>query len=121
MNVLNDLIIANAPMNADAFSTPIGLPNIVGYACQAEIVGSNINGFIKIQVSCDPAPQNRQNNIVPTNWTDIPCSQLTLVTSGDITWNVLEVFYSWFRIVYLDNSGGTSDGVLNVRAVAKGV
>lgn len=121
MNVLNDLCINNAPMNADQTGTPIGLPNIVGYAVQAEITGNAINGEIKLQASCDPAPQNRQNNIVPTHWTDIKQSPVTLTEAGDITWNVLDTFYTWMRVVYTDNSGGTSDGVLNVRVSAKGV
>ena len=121
MNVSNYPLFVNQPMNANAESIAIGLPNIIGYAIQAEIAGSDINGFIKIQVSCDPAPQNRQNNIMPTNWTDIPCSQLTLITSGDITWNVLDTFYTWFRLVYIDNSGGTSDGTLSAISCIKGV
>lgn len=121
MNALNDSIITNRPMNSAIQSTPIGLPNILGYSVQAEITGTTINGTIKIQVSCDPAPQNRQNNIVPTHWTDISCSEVTVTDTGDITWNVYEVFYSWFRLVYIDNSGGTSDGVLNARVSAKGV
>lgn len=120
MNVLNDSIVTNQPMNASINSIPIGLPNIIGYAVQAEFTGTMLNGVIKLQASCDPAPQNRQSNIMPTNWTDISCSVATVTIPGDITWNVEDVFYSWFRLVYTDNSGGTSDGVLNARVSAKG-
>lgn len=121
MRTANYTLFVNTPMSGNAESEAIILPNIFGYSIQAVFTGSSINGSIKIQVSDDPAPQFNPSNEVPTNWTDIPCSMVTLVEAGDITWNVMDVMYAWYRLVYVDGSSGASNGILSARAQEKGM
>lgn len=122
MIVFNEKLIDNGDMDDDIESSPIGLPNMIGYSVQAVWTGSTIDGTIKLQCSVDPCSQARTTSREdPTHWSDVEDSEITINAAGDFVWNVSDVFYPWVRIVYTDGSGGTSDGVLNVRINAKGV
>ena len=103
-------------------SAPIPLEQIFGYAVQAVWTGTP-NGSIKLQASCDnPGRDNQASNGGPdevTNWTDIASSSYAITGSaGNYMWNVSDAYYRYFRVVYTNTS---SVGVLNVKAVVKGI
>lgn len=95
-------------MNANIFSQALQLRNMYGYAIQAFWTGTP-TGTIKLQGSCDPwspAP------FIPTNWSDLDQTSLTISNAGNELWNVFDVMYNWVRFVYIDASGGTSNAIL---------
>lgn len=122
--VYNVAVITNGAMNASINSQPEGLANVISFAIQAVFTGVTINGSLKLQASCDPINQARNSppnaNQLPTHWTDVTGSTVAIVAAGDVTWNFDMPAYTWVRVVYTDASGGTSDGVLNVRINTKG-
>lgn len=121
MNVFNKQIVVNQAVNATVNSPAIPVVNTYGYAVQAVYTGT-INGTIKLQASVDAFKYVNDNQPqVPTNWDDIANSSFVLSSAGVTVWNVTGAFYTFFRVVFTDASGGTSTGHLTINANAKGV
>lgn len=117
MNHYHSQLVENAVMNANITSVPQQLFNSNGYSVQAVYTGSTINGTCELQVSGDPL--NPDNIHPPVNWTVLANSSTAVTSTGVFIWNVQDPYYNYVRFVFIDASGGTGNGVLNVTVDAK--
>ena len=108
MKEYNIVFLTNQPLNTSFVGMPLQLNKIFGYSLQVGWTG-NANGTFKLQASCDA----NFTGVLPTLWTDIQDSSKTIPTDGSGIWNYSDCWYTWVRLVYTDNSGGTSTAVLN--------
>lgn len=110
----NDTYSLGASFNGAAF----GLDHIVGYAISGEYTTANAEGTIKLQASNDPfSPATGDpNNFNPTGpnagenpnatWDDISgATEVVSSTSGVFFFNVSDVYYRGFRVVWTRASG----------------
>lgn len=120
MQTANKIIVNNVQMNSNINSEAIPLPNIYGFAVQAVYTGTP-TGTIKLQASVDAFKYASDiNPQVPTNWNDIDNSSLIVSSAGIYTINFIGSFYTFFRFVYTDASGGTSTARVTVTVNMKG-
>lgn len=123
MKPYNTKIINAQAMNAD-FSSPAQLlDQMWGFCIQAVYTGSSITGAFHLEGSADPMDIKPGNSIAPTvtNWTTIADSTVSITSAGSYVWDVNTAGYNYVRLVYVDGSSGTSNGVCNARINAKGV
>lgn len=105
-------LASNVVLNTSFQSQPQLLKQIYGYAIQAVWTGTP-SGVLKLQASCDPSSSNIVlADVVPTNWSDVSLTPITISSAGNYLWNVQGCMYNWVRLAYVDNSGGTSTAVL---------
>lgn len=113
MKVYNKQFETNVAMNANITSAPFQLLNMYGFAIQVVFTGTP-TGVFELEVSSDPiymgAPGNQPAE--PNNWTVLAESPYTVSASGNYMWNVFDAMYNWVRLIYTDNSSGTSNAVL---------
>jgi hypothetical protein len=98
-------------MNTTINSAPVPLYQTFAYAIQVVFTGTP-TGTFSLQGSCDPIPQARVEEIVPTNWSTIINSSISVSAAGNLMWNVAEIGYNYVRVVYTDTSGGTSTAII---------
>lgn len=107
----------NLVMNTTLTSLPVNVVSTYSYGVQVAFTGTP-TGTFKLQCSMDPAAGAQgypaATVFQPVNWTDIPQSEYAVTAAGNEVWNVQDIGYNWFRLVYTDTSGGTSTAVLNV-------
>jgi len=111
-----NIIPANTVMNTAINSQAMQLQNMLGYAIQIFFTGTP-TGVFKLQSSCDnPASYTAggqiQPQFAPTNWTDIANSSFTVVAAGNVEWNTTWDMGSFVRVVYTDDSSGTSTAII---------
>lgn len=112
-----NLIPVNTVMSGAIDSTPLQLWNVFLYSIQVFFTGTPTGSF-KLQASNDPAAQAlATGNITspitaPTHWSDVEDSTFTVVAAGDVMWTVENPGYNWVRVVYTDNSSGTSTATI---------
>lgn len=126
MRTFNRSVVSAAALNANYNSPYIQLRNVYTYSIAAIVTGTP-TGTIKLQASNDPETNDTQTNstgvppaIGPSNWADIANSTFTLSTSGETLWNVSFVGYNYVRVVYTDNSSGTSTATMAIIFNGKG-
>lgn len=120
MKANNIPLMTNVLMNTSLATAATALQDIYGYTVQAVWTGTP-TGTFKLQASNDPFKYVTPNvTQVPTHWTDIADSSITITAAGDYMWNVIGAFYPFVRLVYTDTSGGTSTARLNVIINIKG-
>jgi len=112
MRFANERAVTNADMSSSFVSPPLMLDQVFGYSFQAVFTGSPVGTF-KIQCSNDDVKLASQ----VSNWSDIGSSSKSIVSAGDIFWNIDNAFYKWTRIVYTAAAGS---GNCNVTFVCKG-
>lgn len=114
------VLAPNLVMNTTLTSKPVNVVTTYTYGVQVVFTGTP-TGTFKLQCSMDPAAAAQGYNQAavydPVNWTDIPESEYAVTAAGNEVWNVQDIGYNWFRLVYTDTSGGTSTAVLTVCTV----
>ncbi len=87
----------------------MGLDNMDGYSvCIAWGTGGSPVGVLKLQASNNAFVENGNLNLLENSsatWVDISGSSNNVTTDGNYFWNVSDVFYRAFRIVYTRTSG----------------
>lgn len=118
MRVIHEIILPVSDGSVNQTSLPALLAHAWGYSIQAIITGT-LAGSIKLQGSCDPAPDANFSaaNYPVVNWTDISGSTQTVSGVGSITWDVSRSAYSWVRVVYTAASG---TGTISEQIFTKG-
>lgn len=116
MRQLNDTILNNVSLAASANSSALDCTNQVSISMQAVVTGSSPNGTLKLQASNDP---NQGTLItgspsVPTHWTDIPNSSVSVAGVGTYLMPKIDISYQWVRAVYTRSSGSG-----NITAIVK--
>lgn len=120
MNTANKILSSNVLMNTTINTEAVPLPNIYGYAIQAVYTGTP-TGTLRLQASADAFKYaNDAQPQVPTNWTDITDTSVSISSAGSYMWNVIGVFYTFVRVVYSDSSGGMSTARLTTTINVKG-
>lgn len=112
---INNNVIKTAATVGSFTTNPVALSQVIGYAVQVVFTGSPA-GTLKLQASVDSVDMPTTE---PTNWTDIANSMVSITASGDTVYNVIDVFYTWMRVVYTNTSGTT--GSVTVTVNTKGV
>lgn len=124
MRSFNKQIITAQALNATANGPAVQLKNIFMYSVMCVITGTP-TGTIKLQASNDPETNDTMplNNPQPppTNWADIANTSVAVSAAGNTMYNVSDVAYTYFRVVYTDGSSGASTAVMSVIVNAKGV
>lgn len=120
MKTYNIPLVTSVPMNTTINSPAMQLRNMFGYNIQAWFTATP-TGTLKLQASSDPEEFGPPNNFIPTNWTDVANSSVSISASGNFMWNVFDVSYNWARMVYTDASGGTSTALLTAVFNGKGI
>jgi len=120
MKTANQIIVTSALMNTTVNSPAVPLQDIYGYAVQALYTGTP-TGALKLQASCDAFKYAHDvNPQTPQTWTDVTDSSFSITSAGSYVWNVTGAFYSFFRVVYTDGSGGSSTARLTITVNVKG-
>lgn len=119
MRITNKQIESAASMGANITSEAVPLNQIYTFAIQA-VYTATPTGTLKLQASCDPYINTMPTAELPTNWTDIANSSISITAAGNYMWNVSDIGYNWVRLVYTDGSGGTSTAALTVTFNGKG-
>lgn len=112
-NVPN-IIPASTVMNATINSSPMQLLDSFIYSLQIFFTGTPAGSF-KLQASDDPAAaavSNFNKTSLPTNWSDVANSSITVSAAGNVMWDYSWPGYNWVRAVYTDTSGGTSTAII---------
>lgn len=121
MKYFNIQELSAQPMNVN-FATPAQqLNEVIAYSFQAVYSGSLITGSFHLEGSCDQycsSPGSSTNPPVQ-NWTTIANTSVAVSAGGSSLWSIEFPGYNWVRAVYTDSSGGTSNGVCNIRFNAK--
>jgi hypothetical protein len=101
---------------------PMKLESIEGYSICASWSGGV--GVLKLQASNNAQIDNVGDLTVAQMadpnavWVDITGSSVAVNGAGDQFWNVADVYYKWFRVVYTRTSGtGTFTAYLNVKGI----
>ncbi len=108
----NDTASLGASFNGAAF----GLDHLVGYAVCGVYTTANAEGTIKLQASNNPFTVGDPTNFNPTGpnygenpdatWDDISgATEVVASTSGTFFFNVSDVYYRGFRVVWTRSSG----------------
>lgn len=107
-------------MSANWNSLAVNVDNLIGYSVGASWSGSTPTGSLKLQVSNNAfIYENTNNNLDPNAvWTDVPGSTFAVAGNGSYFWNVADVYYRAFRVVYTFTSG-TGNATLYI--FAKGI
>lgn len=117
MRVSNSVVFSAGDMSGTLTSAAIPLFNIFGWSAQFTYTGSPV-GTLKVQVSCDPDPQGGPQVPLPTHWTDLANSSVSISAAGDSTYNVDLSFYNWIRFIYTFSSGtGALSGRVNLKGI----
>lgn len=111
-NVPN-IIPVSTVMNATINSSPQQIWFGFAYSIQVVFTGTP-TGIFKLQASADAAEKAVVSGNLPStfNWTDVDNSSFTVAAAGNVMWNYMFPGYNWVRVVYTDNSGGTSTAII---------
>lgn len=112
MRVKNLNMIPNGAVSlgASANLAAVSLEHISNYSIQIVFTGTP-SGTFKLQCSND--------ELSPSNWTDVGSSDQAVTTAGDLVWNVENAGYKWVRVVYTRSSstGSLTVGRCNIKGV----
>lgn len=114
----NRILVTGQALNVSSMSLPFQLVDGCVYCVQSEFTGSTCSFTAYIQLSADA--YSPVTTYIPPNFSLLANSSMTFTSSGDFAWNVGQVGYEWARLVIVDNSSGTNNGVLNVTVNVKG-
>ncbi len=116
MRIIKEVLTAPAQATSLNFQ-PYNTDYLQGYSMIVSIANqSSLNGTLKIQVSNNAFLDNVNNNLDPNAvWDDLPGSTNTITTNGTVSYNVSDVQYGAFRLVYT-RTAGTADFTVYVRA-----
>lgn len=111
-----DVLSLAATGNGTAFGTD----SMEGYSiCASWAGGGSPVGVLKLQACNNPFTNNVNQTPDPAAvWVDITGSSYSVSADGNTFWNVTDVYYRAFRIVYTKTSG-TATG--SVYIFAKGI
>lgn len=108
-------------MGASFNGTPTKVDVLEGYSICASVVdaGADLVGTLKIQVANNVFANNTSNELTSyAVWIDLPGSEVALDGGNDsVIWNVSEVFYEAFRLVWTRTSGS---GTIEMYIIGKG-
>lgn len=92
-----------------SFNSPaVNLDNLEGYSVSAKWSGGGSPvGILSLQASNNAFIYNKTNNEEDPNavWTEITGSPYSVSADGSYFWNVADVYYRAFRLVYTRTSG----------------
>ena len=96
-------------MSADYAGPAMGMDNMDGYSVCAVWSGASPAGTFKLQACNNPFTNNVNQTPDPAAvWVDIPGSDFTVTGDGDYFWNVSDVYYRAYRLVYTRVSGSAT-------------
>jgi hypothetical protein len=122
--VFNSLLLSSPITLNTSFNLPWVPLYMLGYALQCVWTGTP-TGYFQLQGSADPIVPG--SDIIPAfgppfaispkvknpvNYDPISSSQYAVVSYGSNTWNVSNARYNFVRLIYVDQSGGSSTAQL---------
>ena len=108
-----DRVETGVSMNASFNGAAFGMDHLEGYSVTIKATESSatLAGTLKLQASNNALADN-VNNDADANaiWVDITNSSQAVSGTGSFAWNVADVYYRAFRVVWTRTSGqGTAD------------
>lgn len=120
MKANNINLVTNIVMDHDIVSNFAVLNSVYGFSVQAVYDGTP-TGTLSLQCSSDPVAYANGVMRPPAHWNTIADSEFEISSAGIYTWNINGAFYNFARLVYADESGGSSTAILNATMSVKGV
>lgn len=122
MRPSNSLIVNGVSCSNTFNSNVVWATDIVRCSFQMTVSSGRCAGSFKLQGSNDFATGLPPNQFNPTNWNDIGSTSVSCsstATARSFLSPAVDIGYEYVRGVWSDASGGSADGVVSVRFVAK--
>jgi len=122
MRPSNSLIVNGVSCSNTFNSNVVWAWDIVRCSFQFTVSSGSCAGTFKLQASNDIAQGLPANQFVPTNWNDIGSTTVSCSSTASLRSFLspsVDIGYEYVRGVWTDASGGSADGVVSVRFVAK--
>lgn len=78
------------------------------FTCSAQLIATgSAAGTFKMQASNDEGPSNYLDTFVPTNWTDVFGTSITVSGAGTYLITTTNLAYNYIRLVFVSTGTGT--------------
>ena len=81
-------------------------------------------GLAQVQASNDQAKGLPPGQFIPTNWSNVGTASVQCSTTATATTFLIpstEMSYEYLRVAWFDQSSGSANGLMSIRAVSKGL